>query len=412
MSEKIIELPNGLRIAYKYAPHTRSVHCGYIIDVGGRDDFEDAAGISHFIEHLVFKGTTKRKTFHILNYIESVGGDVNAYTTKEKTCVYASLSAEHFERAIDVLTDIVFFSTFPEKEIAKEKQVILEEIDMYRDAPDEAIFEDFDALVFPNHRLGIPILGTKESLPAIDKAKLEAFRDAFYTKERIVFSVAGNITEKQLMKWAGKYLKDLPLRSGNPIRIKPLDWEVQHQKEEISTHQAHEIIGGRAIDMRHNDYAAFSMLINWLGGSAMNSRLNLNIREKYGWAYNISSFYAPFVDTGLWGIYYACDVANLKKIRNKVEKELAESTQKVMGSLQFSHIQKQLIGQLILGNENLINQMLGMGKELLDFGKLIDFEDYIKRIQKVTPTEFQAVAEHHFSEKNRGIISYLPNNEG
>lgn len=411
MSEKIIELPNGLRIAYKYAPHTRSVHCGYIIDVGGRDDFEDAAGMSHFIEHLVFKGTTRRKTFHILNYIESVGGDVNAYTTKEKTCVYASLSSEHVERAIDVLTDIVFFSIFPEKEIVKEKQVILEEIDMYRDAPDEAIFEDFDALVFPNHSLGIPILGTKESLPLIDREKIAAFRNTFYTKERIVFSIAGNITEKELMKWANKYMKDLPLLSGNPPRIKPLEWTAKNETVEISTHQAHEVIGGRAIDMRHEDYAAFSMLVNWLGGSAMNSRLNLNIREKYGWAYNISAFYAPFLDTGLWGIYYACDVSNLKKIRNKVIKELSESSKKVMGSLQFSHIQKQLIGQLVLGNENLVNQMLGMGKELLDFGKLIAFEDYIKRIEKVNPIYFQGVAERHFTEKNTGIITYLPKEE-
>ncbi len=408
MSEKIIELPNGLRIAYKYAPHTRSVHCGYIIDVGGRDDFEDAAGMSHFIEHLVFKGTTRRKTFHILNYIESVGGDVNAYTTKEKTCVYASLSSEHVERAIDVLTDIVFFSVFPEKEIVKEKQVILEEIDMYRDAPDEAIFEDFDTLIFPNHRLGIPILGTKESLPLIDREKIMAFRNAFYTQERIVFSIAGNITEKELMKWANKYMKDLPLLSGNPPRVKPLEWEAKNETSEISTHQAHELMGGRAIDMRHDDYPAFSMLINWLGGSAMNSRLNLNIREKYGWAYNISAFYAPFLDTGLWGIYYACDAGNLKKIRNKVAKELAESSKKVMGSLQFSHVQKQLIGQLVLGNENLVNQMLGMGKELLDFGKLISFEDYIKRIEKVNPIDFQGVAERHFTEKNTGIITYLP----
>lgn len=408
MSEKIIELENGLRIAYKYAPHTRSVHCGYVIDVGGRDDFEDAAGISHFIEHLVFKGTNKRKTFHILNYIESVGGDLNAYTTKEKTCIYASLSAEHFERAVDVLTDIVFFSTFPEKEITKERQVILEEIDMYRDAPDEAIFEDFDTLVFPNHRLGIPILGTKESLQIIDKAKIEAFRKAFYTQERIVFSVAGNITEKQLLKLADKYLKNLPLFSGNPPRTSPQTWQVQHQTAEIATHQAHEIIGGRAIDMKHDGYAGFSMLINWLGGSAMNSRLNLNIREKYGWAYNISSFYAPFLDTGLWGIYYACDIANLKKIRNKVLKELEEVSKKEMGKLQFSQIQKQIIGQLILGNENLVNQMLGMGKELLDFGKLIDFESYIKRIEKVNSAEFQAIAKQHFGAENTGILTYLP----
>ena len=170
---------------------------------------------------------------------------------KKKTCVYASLSSEHVERAIDVLTDIVFFSVFPEKEIVKEKQVILEEIDMYRDAPDEAIFEDFDTLIFPNHSLGVPILGTKESLPLIDREKIMAFRNTFYTKERIVFSIAGNITEKELMKWANKYMKDLPLLSGNPARIKPSEWEAKNETSEISTHQAHELIGGRAIDMRH-----------------------------------------------------------------------------------------------------------------------------------------------------------------
>jgi len=409
MQETIITLSNGLRIAHKYIPHTRLVHCGYIIDVGGRDDGEGKAGMSHFIEHLIFKGTQKRKTFHILNYIESVGGDLNAYTTKEKTCVYASLTKDYFERGIDVLTDIVFNSIFPDKEIGKERQVIMEEIDMYRDAPDEAIFEDFDLLLFPNDSLGLPILGTKDTLSSIEKADIQAFIAENYTTDRIVFSVVGNVTEKEVRKMADKYMSHIPIKQGKATRKAPENFSPSHKIVQINTHQAHEVMGGRACDMQSDEYCTLLLLNNILGGPAMNTRLNLNIREKYGWAYNISSFYSPFVDSGIWGIYYGCEGKNLEKVRAKVMKELAELRNKKMGVLQFSQAQKQLKGQLWLGNESAVSQMLGMGKEILDHEELIDFDRYLADIDKVTAEELQEVANKYFEEKELQILTYQPN---
>lgn len=407
-TEKLITLSNGLRIAYKYVPYTRIVHCGYIIDNGGRDDREGEAGMAHFIEHLIFKGTQKRKTFHILNYLESVGGDMNAYTTKEKTCVYASLGAEHFERAVDVLTDILFFSTLPEKEIQKERQVIMEEIDMYRDAPDEAIFEDYDLLLFPHHAMGLPILGTKETLSKIQKSHISRHMQQNFTADSIVLSIVGNVTEKEVMKMADKYLSHLQLSQGTTQRVKPHPIQVAHQKVLIPTHQAHEIIGGEAISLKDDTYATFVLLNNILGGPAMNTRLSLNIREKHGLTYNISSFYAPFTDCGIWGIYYACEHSSLKRVRKMVLKELNDLREVKMGNLQLSQAKKQLAGQLMLGNENLSGQMLGMGKEVIDFGEIVNFEKYLADIERITAENVQDCAHQFFQIDTLSTLTYEP----
>lgn len=407
MTERYFELPNGLCITYKHVPYTKSVHCGFIINTGGRDDGA-FSGISHFIEHLIFKGTEKRKTYHILQYLESVGGDVNAYTTKEKTCVYTSINADYFERAVNLLSDIVFHSIFPEKEIQKESQVILEEIDMYRDAPDEAIFEDFDGLIFPNHTLGTPILGTKESIPLINKSNIIEFYKKKYSISNIIFSVVGNVSEKKLMYCLHKYLSPI-LGGGDKIDRELPTALVQYENPVVKTRiqQAHEIIGGRAMSLHDPLYSAFVLLQNILGGPAMNARLNLNIREKYGLTYNINSFYSPFTDSGIWGIYYACDPEVIKRVRQKVGKEL-NALKEPLGKMQFAQAKQQLCGQLILGNENLGSQMLGMGKELLDYGKLLDFEYYLKGIESLKVMDIVEVARLYFEASDLRTISYVP----
>lgn len=410
MQEKIITLENGLRITYKYVPYTRNVHCGYVIDVGGRDD-EAITGMAHFMEHILFKGTEHRKTFHILNAIEAVGGDLNAYTTKEKTCVYLSIHADYFERAVDVLTDIVFFSVFPEKEIVKERQVITEEIDMYRDAPDEAIFEDFDLQIFPEHALGAPILGTKSTVADIEKQAIIQFHQKFYKSDKVVFSIVGNVSEKEVMKMANKYLLKIPASHADYQRNEPNLSPQKTQIVKINTHQAHEVIGGKAMGIHSPDYAAFILLQNILGGPAMNTRLNMNIREKYGLAYSISSFYSPFIDTGIWGIYYACEAKNVEKVRKKVQKELEDMQNKTLGKVQFNQAQQQLIGQMLLGNENLPNQMLGMGKELLDYGKILKLDDFIAQILALKATDIQGIAKKYFEEEVICNILYMPEEE-
>ena len=406
MEAKLIELQNGLRVIYKYTPFTRTVHCGYIINSGSRDDIDGEMGMAHFIEHMIFKGTSKRKTFHILNYLESVGGEINAYTTKEKTCLYASMVAEYFERATDLLTDITFNSTFPEKEISKEKQVISEEIDMYRNAPDEAIFEDFDDIIFPEHSLGKPILGTKASIKEFTKANVRSRMDRSFVRENVVFSIVGNVSEKTVLKVVKKYLEPIDIPSGKVIRYEPNLAQVGRKEVEISTDQAHEIIGGRAYPMRKELYLPFLVLNNLLGGPAMNSRLNLNIREKHGLSYSISSFYSPYQDSGMWGIYYACETKNLQRIRKLVKKELKALCESPLGIVKISQAKKQLIGQLTLGYENLLNQMLGQAKDLLDFGKISTFNDYMKGIESINAIQLQDSAREIFQESPVSVITY------
>jgi predicted Zn-dependent peptidase len=407
MEAKLIELNNGIRVVFQHVPYTRTVHCGYVVNAGSRDDLQGEIGMAHFIEHMIFKGTVKRKTFHILNYLESVGGDVNAYTTKEKTCFYASMMAEHFDRATELLTDITFHSVFPEREIVKEKQVIAEEIDMYRNTPDEAIFEDFDEMIFPGHGLGHPILGTKDSISDFTQDQVRTHLQRSFVQGQVIYAVVGNISEKTLRRVIDKYLAPLELPTGRPQRQAPGAARVMELNEEIDQDQAHEIMGGRAYAMREDLYVPFMVLNNLLGGPAMNCRLNLNIRERYGLTYSISSFYAPFLDSGMWGVYYACEKGNLPRIRRLVDKELDQMMYKPLGVLRLNQAKKQLMGQLVLGYENLLNQMLGMAKDVLDYGTLLPFNQILADIDAVKASELQAAAQELFAQPTRSRITYL-----
>ncbi|MFK7971352.1 MAG: M16 family metallopeptidase [Bacteroidia bacterium] len=404
----LIELPNGIRVLHLYIPYTRAAHCAYVFDAGSRDDPDDREGLAHFLEHMIFKGTERRKTFHVLNYLESVGGEINAYTTKEKTCIYASLAAEHAERAVDLLTDIAFHATFPEKEIVKERQVISEEIDLYRDAPDEAIFEDFDVQLFPDHPLGAPILGSKDSISNIGQDDLNQYVGSRFTQGKVMFAIAGNVTEKQMTRLVDKYIRPQELPSGSLVRNKPGLYKPSIIESTIPGQQAHELMGGRAFHMRHEQYHAFLLLINMLGGPAMNSRLNLNIREKFGLTYSINSFYAPYLDSGIWGVYYACEQKNLKRVRRLVDKELNRLVDKPLGSLQLHQVKKQLIGQLILSHENPLNQLLSASKDLLDFGVFQNFHDQLGKLEQVTVAQIQEAARLIFDQDIRSRNTYLP----
>ena len=393
-------------MVFKPIPYTRTVHCGYVINAGSRDDDGDEMGMAHFIEHMIFKGTRKRKTFHILNYLESVGGDVNAYTTKEKTCFYASLASEYLDRATELLTDITFHSTFPVNELAKERQVISEEIDMYRESPDEAIFEDFDEMIFPEHHLGRPILGTKESIRRFEQNDLLRHIRSSFTQGNVVYGIVGNVSEKEVQKIIDKYLTPLELPTGSLERVQPNGQKIFSKQVAITNGQAHEILGGRAYALRKDRYTPFLLLNNLLGGPAMNSRLNLNIREKHGLTYNISTFYSPFCDSGIWGVYYACEPKNLERIHRMVQKELKELAAKPLGTLRLNQAKKQLSGQMILGYENLLTQMLSMAQDILDFDHILTFADYLEDIESVTALQMQEAAEEVFASQKLSRITY------
>ncbi|MEL7063045.1 MAG: pitrilysin family protein, partial [Bacteroidota bacterium] len=317
-----------------------------------------------------------------------------------------SLVSEYFDRATELLTDITFNSTFPEKEIVKEKQVISEEIDMYRNTPDEAIFEDFDEMIYPQHSLGFPILGTKKSIHQFTQNKVKDHLHRSFIKDHVVYSIVGNVSEKEVIKVIEKYLKSVQMPSGTRTRISPNGQMATDHVEEISSDQAHVLIGGRSYAMREELYVPFLVLNNLLGGPAMNTRLNLNIREKYGLTYNISSFYTPYIDAGMWGVYYACERKNIERIRQLVHKELKLLSDKPLGVLKISQAKKQLKGQLALGYENLLNQMLTMGKDLLDFNRVVPFDEYLSEIESVTSQQIQQTAQEIFQQQPLTTLIY------
>lgn len=406
MTPEIISLPNGLQIIYQHVPYTRAVHCGFVIESGSRDDLVQEWGMAHFVEHMIFKGTTRRKIFHIVNYLESVGGEIDAYTTKEKTYLHASLVSEYFDRAVELLTDITFHSIFPKKEIVKEKQVISEEIDMYRGIPDEAIEEDFDLMMFPNHGLGHPILGTKESINSFTQEQLlDQIRRSF-TSDRIVFGVIGNVTRAEVEKVAARYLAPLELPTGKVVRMSPAESQLEDKTVEVDQDQAHILLGGRACSMVEDRHFSFLVLNNLLGGPAMNSRLNLNIREKYGLAYNLQSFYRPYTDAGMWAIYYACDPGNIERIRKLVMKEMKDLRDRPLGKVRLNQVKRQLIGQLTLGNEHLMHQILGFANDMLTFGRVRIFEEFVKDIEGLTAMDLQEAADEMFFQRPTTSIIY------
>ncbi len=401
------EIGPGLRLIFQQITSTRAIHCGLICDTGSRDEGRSEVGMAHFIEHMVFKGTKKRKTFQILNQVEAAGGELNAYTTKEKTCLYASIQAEEFDRGMDVLSDIVFQPTFPEKEIEKEKQVISEEIDMYRESPEEAIFEDFDQLVFPSHSLGKPILGTRKSIVKFEKEGLVKFHRKNYCPSNVVLSISGNLPYEKVLATAKKYFEDIPKYSFSRTRKAPPPPDEKVKEIKIAGGQAHCIMGGRAYPIKKKDIA-LHLLVNYLGGPAGNSRLNMEIRENAGLSYSIYSFFQPFVDTGIWGVYFACEPGNIERIQTKVKKELNILRNKKSGTTLLHRMKRQSLGQLILGNEYPQTLMLSAGKNLHDFGQNFSLAELCQWVEAVTETELMRAANELFTDRKMQTIIYQP----
>ena len=277
---------------------------------------------------------------------------------------------------------------------------------MYRESPDEAIFEDFDEMIFPEHHLGRPILGTKESIRRFEQNDLLRHIRSSFTQGNVVYGIVGNVSEKEVQKIIDKYLTPLELPTGSLERVQPNGQKIFSKQVAITNGQAHEILGGRAYALRKDRYTPFLLLNNLLGGPAMNSRLNLNIREKHGLTYNISTFYSPFCDSGIWGVYYACEPKNLERIHRMVQKELKELAAKPLGTLRLNQAKKQLSGQMILGYENLLTQMLSMAQDILDFDHILTFADYLEDIESVTALQMQEAAEEVFASQKLSRITY------
>jgi predicted Zn-dependent peptidase len=405
---EVFQFANGIRLVHKQVPHTKIAHCGFILDMGSRDEKPHQQGLAHFWEHMAFKGTTHRKSFHILSRLDRVGGELNAYTTKEKVCFYASFLETHFKTAAELLTDITFNSTFPEKEIEKERQVILEEMSMYRDAPDDAIADDFDALLFSGHTLGNNILGTQESVKGFQRQDFFDFLKENKDTSRIVFSVVGNMTLAQVLKIVRPMIEGIPKLSGLVNRTPYSLFEPKFVTEKKPIQQAHCVLGGLAPAIKDVNRLPYFLLVNLLGGPAMNSRLNLGIREKYGYVYGIDASYAPFVDTGMLSIYFGTEHKQLNRCIDLVKKELRLLRTKTLGTSQLSQAKEQLMGQLAMAEESNMSLMLMLGKSLLDNEKIESLSEIFDHIKGYSATFLQEVAHQYLNDEQFSILTFVP----
>ena len=399
-------LSNGLRIIH--AQNQSAVaYCGYAIDAGTRDEEENEQGMAHFVEHLIFKGTQKRHSWHILNRMEHVGGDLNAYPNKEETVVYSAFLVEHFPRAVELLTDIVFHSTYPQAEIDKEVEVIIDEIQSYEDTPSELIFDDFEELVFPNHPLGRNILGKPELLRQFKSEDALRFTNRFYRPDNMVFFVQGNVDFKRVVRLLEKAVREIPATITERNRIKPELYIPQTKTIHRDTHQAHVMIGSRSYDTHDKKRTALYLLNNILGGPGMNSRLNVALRERSGLVYNVEANLTSYTDTGLFSIYFGTDQEDVKRCIRLVHKELKRLREKPLSSTQLTTAQKQIIGQIGVAADNFENNALNMAKTYLHYNKYEEPQEVYKRIQSLTPQDLWEVANEMFCEENLSTLIYL-----
>lgn len=401
-------LPNGIRTAFRPVTGTKIVHCGLILNIGSRDEAKENEGIAHFWEHMAFKGTKKRRAYHIINRLDSVGGELNAFTTKEKVAFFASVSDIYFEKAVDLLKDITFDSVFPEKQIDRERNVILEELSMYKDSPEDEIIDEFDEVIFGDHPLGHNILGDTGKIQSFKRADFTRFLNQHLNSGEIVFSVVGNIDKKKVERLSQKYFSNIPSIE-NPLKREKFDVYIpQREVREKNLEQALCSIGRVAYHMHSEKKHIFSLLNNMLGGPAMNSRLNISLREKKGFVYSVESNYTAYSDTGLFSIFFGTRPERLNKTIDLTFKELRDLKERKLGVNQLSRAKEQLMGQLMILEENYAHQMLKMGKNILDFQEIQDLELKINKIKSITSSEILEVANEMFDEDQLSTLKYIP----
>lgn len=391
MDFKFHTLPNGIRLIH-IESSSKVAHCGLFINTGSRDERQDEHGMAHLIEHLIFKGTKKRRAFHILSRMEDVGGEVNAYTTKEETCIHASFLKEYYDRFLELLSDIVFNSTFPERAIETEKEVVLDEINSYKDSPSEQIYDDFEDQVFMNHPLGRSILGSHDCLPKLSRNQIFDFITTRYNTNQMVVASVGNINFPRLIKLFEKHFKDIQARLRDFERRPFEGYQPLHKEIEMNTNQVHVVFGNLAYNLNDERRMALHLLTNILAGPGMISRLNLALREKHGYSYNVESNYSPYTDSGIFSVYFSTDKEYVKRCINLMMREFGQMKETLMGDIQLKKAKQQIIGQLAISVENLENQMLSLGKSYLVYGKVDTMETIYKKIEAITSAQLRDVA--------------------
>ena len=416
-------IANGIRVLH-LADSMPISYVGVAIDTGTRDELPNESGMAHFVEHLLFKGTKRRRAWHIINWLESVGGQLDAYTTKEETYIYATVPTEYTERAIELLADIILNSTFPENEIEKERDVVLDEIQSYNDSPSELIYDEFEELLFPHDPIGRNILGTEQSLETFNSERIQAFVRRNYTPDRMVVFAMGNIKFDWLLKKVEKYFAPYspPVLGGRAVggggsqlstfnfqlstRQTPQPYTPAHRTTPRDTYQAHCIIGNRGIAMNTEERLTMLLLNNILGGPNMSSRLNLALRERNGLCYTIESNVTNYTDTGVWNIYFGCDPRNLAKAKRLCMQQLDLLCTKPLNDKQLATAKRQLRGQVLIGNQNKENLILGLSKAYLHGLELKTDNEHFRFIDSLTANDLQQLAQRIFNPNQLSSLTY------
>ena len=411
-------LAEGLRIVCDHRPG-EVVHCGLAVDAGTRDELPEESGMAHFLEHMTFKGTRRRRAWHIINRMEAVGGELNAYTGKEHTVYYCTTLRHHLVRALDLLFDITFCSTYPMRELEREVEVVVDEIESYNDSPSELIYDEFESRLFPNHPLGRNILGDAEKLRRYHTDDLRRFGDRLYHPSRMVLFVYGDVEMKQVVKWVERFMKnklpdDVGARGKNTdcplsrfVPPAPLADGPQTMSVSRSTHQAHVLIGTRAYAMNDERRMALYLLNNILGGPGMNSRLNLALRERRGLVYTVESSLTTYTDTGVWQTYFGCDHADVNRCCRLVTNELQRLTDSPLSAAALSAAKRQLKGQLTLSWENSENVAISMGRRMLHSGQTQTLADLCRSVDELTAQQLLNVAQDIFSPSRLLTLMYV-----
>lgn len=398
-------LPNGIKLIHAES-QSQVAHCGFFINTGSRDEDEPEHGMAHFIEHLIFKGTTHRKAFHVLSRMEDVGGELNAYTTKEETCIHSSFLVQYYDRAIELISDIVFHSTFPVKAIETEREVILDEINSYKDSPSEQICDDFEDQVFLNHQLGRNILGNPDCLRSIEHSHILNFVKNKYNTDEMVLSSVGNISFHKLKYLFEKYFGAIPGNTRSFKRIPFSNYSSLQKEVNLNTNQVHAVIGNLAYHLNDDRRLTLHLLSNILAGPGMISRLNLALREKRGYSYNVEANYTPYTDTGIFSVYFSTDKEHLEKSLYIIQKEFTAIQNTLLGDIQLKKAKQQIIGQLAISFENPENQMLSIGKSYLVYGKVDSMESIYQKIEAISAQQLKDVANEILNKNHLSLLIF------
>ena len=393
-------LPNGIRGIHRQV-RSGVTHCALVINAGSRDELKGEYGIAHLTEHALFKGTKRRKAYQVNCRLENLGGELNAYTTKEDTTLHATVLRHDFSRAVELISDVIFNSTFPERELRKEREVIADEINSYKDSPSERIYDDFEDLMFRGSELGHNILGTKASIARLSTAELRGFVDRTYTTDQMVFSSIGNFSAATARSVAERYLATHSPTTRGYSRESVTPYERFDVIKSRHTHQAHGIIGSRGYGITDDRRLPLALAVNILGGPSANSLLNLQLRERHGLSYNVEATYTPYSDTGIVGIYFSSDHDNADQCVELIEAEISHLMREAITPRRLAIAKRQFVAQMAISMESNEGYMLGAGKSFLLYKDIDSLEEAYKKVMAISATSIRDVANDCFASLSK-----------